>query len=238
LSTALILLLASIGFVVAAGYFIDNDAPKIASVDTIKQHLDSAQREAGRIDADIITFLQRYPQYVGKADQSDELHGLLQRQKYITQYIESVQKAHANALAALVEVDSQRVNNTNRAVSLLLFRISVLAVSIFTVILLIGAYRANTTMGNVFRGRMIAPLASDHDIENFSLRAAALSAEHVNFGREPKHPIDYMLSAIREFGKVLRPTGPRPQAEVRPEQVSAAPRAEPQAGHPPRADAA
>src|SRR5260370_18016146 len=143
LAAALALLLTSIGFVVAAGYFIDNDAPKIASVDTIKRDLADAQREAGRIDGDITTFLQRYPQYVGKADQSDELRGLLQRQKDITQYIESVQKAHANALAALVEVDSQPVNNTNRAVSLLLFRISVLAVSIFTVILLLRAYTPN-----------------------------------------------------------------------------------------------
>jgi hypothetical protein len=245
LAAALVLLLVSIGFVVSAGHFIDNDAPKIASVATIKQDLADAQKEVGEIDRNITEYLRTNPSAIGKADSSDELRGFTQRQRDLVQYIESLQKAYTSALAALLEVDSQRVNNTNRAVSLLLFRISVLAVTIFTVILLVKAYRANTTMGNVFRGRMIALLVSDHDFESFSLRVATLSAEHVDFGREPKHPIDYMLSTIRELGKVLRPSSPRPtrgkarnpQVEVLPEQV-AAPRAEPQAGRPPRADAA
>jgi hypothetical protein len=121
-----------------------------------------------------------------------------------------LEKQYVSALATLLEVDSKRVNITNRTVGLLIFRISVFAISIFTVIFLIRVYRVNTTIGDVFRGRMIALLASDQDIESFALRAAALSAEHVDFGREPKHPIDYMLSTIREFGKVLRPSSRRP----------------------------
>jgi hypothetical protein len=100
-------------------------------------------------------------------------------------------------------------------------------------------------MGNVFRGRMIALLAYDRDIESLSLRAAALSAEHVDFGKEPKHPIDYMLSTVRELGKVLRPSSPKSnRAKARSTQVGSPSeevsgrRSEPQPESRPKADAA
>jgi hypothetical protein len=206
--------------VIAAGYFVDNDAPKIASVDTIRKDLSEAQSVAQSLEDALVRNVRNIrvtmnetmmdPEERRKAlsdiDNFPEVRFLEQRKTAADNFIESLQKRYDSALGKLLEADSQRVDNTNRAVSLLLFRISVLAVSIFTVVLLIRAYRANTITANVFRGRMIALLAYDQDVEGLSLRAAALSAEHVDFGKEPKHPIDYMLSSVRELGKLLRPS--------------------------------
>jgi hypothetical protein len=206
LAFALVLLLVSIGIVVAAGYFIDNDAPKIFSVEQIKNDITDSERDAIRIEDNIISILKL--RQLGDKD-NDELKGFVKRQQDSADHIKKLRDSYIESLNELRKVDSLRVDSTHRAVSLLIFRISVLAVSIFTVILLVRTYRSNTIMGNVFRGRMIALLASDQEIESLTLRVAALSAEHVDFGGEPKHPIDYMLSAIREIGKALRPSSPR-----------------------------
>jgi len=221
LTFALMLLLGSIGVVAFAGYFIDFDAPKVESVDSIDRALTRSIRDGRDLQRELESAIATLRDTIGHTGlttgerneallnimRTPELQVIQQRMDTNNASIRALQENYVDALKILQQADSQRVSSTNRAVGLLLFRISVLAVAIFTVILLVRAYRTNIMMGNIFRGRMMALLAYDRDVESLSLRAAAFSAEHVDFGREPKHPIDYMLRATKEFGKLFQPAG-------------------------------
>lgn len=78
----------------------------------------------------------------------------------------------------------------------MLIRLSVLLISIYLSIILINLYKYNSKLSGIHSARALAVLAELTSTRDFMERVASLTSEHLEVGRPPRHPVEYVTQLM------------------------------------------
>lgn len=124
-----------------------------------------------------------------------------------SKHLERIEEAIANDLSIMQKRDEQALNSDRRMAAALILRISFAAVSIFLVYIMLRNYRYHTIVSAAYLSRFNALCLNEIDTKKFTANSAALSVEHIPFGRDPRHPF---IEATDAATSVFRRKPPLP----------------------------
>jgi len=119
-----------------------------------------------------------------------------------------------NAVAALKTTWDTEANVTNHdklkdtsyVTATFLTRIGILAILIFLVQILISLYKYNTRIVAFYVSRLDCLRISGENVEEFRSLIELMTPINVDFGRDPRHPVEVLLEAWRTRGERRRAT--------------------------------
>jgi hypothetical protein len=182
-------------FMVFAGLIADIDNRVLNSSRDLADQRNSIAREITQVEADLLQQLR-----TAMGDERRTIEDLYrQRLASLNQYQTGIQNSQIKSLDLVARRDEQVIDDDRRLISATVLRISFSAVAIFLVLILLKNHRYHTTASAVYASKFNALCLSGIDTKEFRATSAALTAENVPFGRDPRHPFTEATDAAATF---------------------------------------
>jgi hypothetical protein len=210
LSIAALLIVASL-VVVFAGTLTNLDASAASSVDRLTSEIADTQNKIAILSeaADLIDAIDKTPDNNKKSELKNRLDSLTARSGFAvpatstaistvtsnsTSHLESMRKLLDDAWTKELSTP-KGYNDTPYMIASAITRVGVVLVIVFLVQILIGLFRYNSRLITFYNARRDLLQIWNGDLKDMD-KLEDMFAPRVDFGKEPKHPIDEIIRQI------------------------------------------
>jgi hypothetical protein len=245
-------LFVAVILIIFAGRLTSIDAAAISTVNLVKDEISSLDRSIGDINSRLAKLRnsasspkissQMSPTQVSPVQDSDENADVVsstlkdekaalfkRRELAIVLWNSAMQ-------TELQQTGQDKLKDTNFITATFLTRVGVLVILLFLVQLLISLYKYNTRMVAFYASRLDSFRVWDGDVAKLKALLGVMIPTHVDFGHEPRHPVEYLVDAWRrrkgeaegrvekKGGAVAKPTVNRGTHPEPAEEITVVPR--------------
>lgn len=187
--------------IIFAGRLTSLDASAVGSVDRLGAEITSLERKISEIEAERVRAAKNANTEVSKTNSertSEDISFSSLQAKRIEKYEEFLKQYESLLKDAWEkEIKSEKGYGDDRyIVATAITRTGVVLVLVFLVQILIGLYRYNTRLVAFYQSRKDFISLWDRKVENISKFTELVTPSGVDFGKDPKHPLEDIINAV------------------------------------------